>query len=149
MEGNPHGSAHVIVGGSTPGAAGWLSNLTLAVRDPLFFMLHANVDRLWAVWQRQNNRYSTTSTASYSPLGSFPGGGATPIGSYINDTMWAWNGITGPPRPGTAPGGPFPLSATHPSSPPVQPRPRDAINYRTNPPVSSAGMGFSYADVPF
>ena len=41
MEGNPHGSAHGSFGG-------WISNITTATRDPLFFMLHCNVDHLWA-----------------------------------------------------------------------------------------------------
>ena len=46
MEGNPHGSAHVSFGGS-------ISSIPTAAKDPLFFMLHANVDRLWAKWQAQ------------------------------------------------------------------------------------------------
>jgi tyrosinase len=149
MEGNPHGSAHNAGGGIDPSAFGWLSSLSTAVRDPLFFMLHSNVDRLWARWQFVNSRFSTTSTASYSPLGTFPGSGSTPIGSYASDTMWPWNGVTGTPRPATAPGGPFPPSSTYPNTPPVQPRPLNSIDYRTNPPGNFAGMGFSYVDVPF
>ncbi|HEX8412147.1 MAG TPA: tyrosinase family protein [Thermoanaerobaculia bacterium] len=144
MEGNPHGSAH-----NEGGGAGWLSSLATAVRDPLFFMLHSNVDRLWARWQWVNSRFSTTATASYAPLGTFPGSGSTPIGSYINDTMWPWNGVTAAPRPSTAPAGPFPPSTTYPNTPPTQPRPFNNIDYRTNPPGNFAGMGFSYADVPF
>jgi tyrosinase len=149
MEGNPHGQAHNVVGSTPPSAIGWLSSLSTAVRDPLFFLLHANVDRLWARWQWVNSRFSTTSTASYSPLGTFPGSGSTPIGSYINDTMWPWNGVTGAPRPSTAPGGAFPASTVYPSSPPTTPRPFNNIDYRTNPPGSLAGMGFSYDDIPF
>jgi hypothetical protein len=41
MEGNPHGFAHTSFGGS-------ISSVPTAVKDPLFFLLHANVDRLWA-----------------------------------------------------------------------------------------------------
>src|SRR2546427_2536709 len=43
MEGNPHGTAHVSF-------SGFISELATAARDPLFFLLHANVDRLWAKW---------------------------------------------------------------------------------------------------
>ena len=49
MEGDPHGSAHVQFQGP-------ISNIGLAVKDPLFFLLHCNVDRLWALWQFMNNR---------------------------------------------------------------------------------------------
>ena len=49
MEGNPHGSAHTSFGGSI--------SRSRPPRDPLFFLLHCNVDRLWAKWQRQNGRF--------------------------------------------------------------------------------------------
>ena len=50
MEGNPHGSAHTSFDGL-------ISSTTTAPRDPLFFLLHCNVDRLWAKWQRVNSRF--------------------------------------------------------------------------------------------
>ena len=146
MEGNPHGPAHTRAGGTS----NWLSSIPTAVRDPLFFLLHANVDRLWAVWQFTNNRYDTTTTAVYAPLGTFSSGTPGP-GAFLEDTMWPWNGVTSatdPTRPSTAPGGAFPASAVYINSPPAKPRPLDAINYRTNA-SSSSGMGFAYDDVPF
>ena len=82
MEGNPHGSAHTSFGGS-------ISSIPTAARDPLFFLLHCNVDRLWAKWQRQNGRFDPAQAASYD---SNPG---NPIGHNLPDTMWPWNGITG------------------------------------------------------
>jgi len=42
-----HDSAHGYIGGG-----GDMSFLGTAAQDPFFFMLHANVDRLWAQWQR-------------------------------------------------------------------------------------------------
>src|SRR5262245_45212723 len=67
--------------------------------DPLFFLLHCNVDRLWAKWQRQRGRFNPALAASYE------NGGGNPIGHNLPDTMWPWNGVTGAPRPPTAPGG--------------------------------------------
>ena len=58
MEGNPHGSAHVSFGGS-------IASIPTAARDPLFFLLHCNVDRLWAKWQRQFGRFNPAQAASY------------------------------------------------------------------------------------
>ncbi len=92
MEGNPHGTAHTRWGGS-------ISSIRTAAKDPLFFLLHCNVDRLWAKWQRQNGRFNPAQAASYD---SNPG---NRIGHNLPDTMWPWNGITGGQRPPTAPGG--------------------------------------------
>jgi tyrosinase len=136
MEGNPHGSAHVSFGGS-------ISSIPTAARDPLFFMLHCNVDRLWAKWQRTNNRFNPATAASFES--NLPGGNA--VGHNLQDTMWPWNGITGPPRPPTAPGG---TMATSPcvSAPGLSPRVSDSLDYQGN--VSAASvLGFGYDDVPF
>lgn len=134
MEGNPHGSAHVSFGGS-------ISSIATAARDPLFFLLHCNVDRLWAKWQRQNNRFNPAQAASFD---SNPG---NPIGHNLPDTMWPWNGITTPPRPPTAPGGTMAPSPCV-SAPGLRPRVRDSLDFQGK--VSAASlMGFDYDDVPF
>lgn len=44
MEVTPHGAAHVSFNGP-------INNVPDAPQDPLFFLLHCNVDRLWALWQ--------------------------------------------------------------------------------------------------
>jgi hypothetical protein len=41
-----HGAAHGYIGGN-------LSDPHLSFRDPFVFFLHSNIDRLWAMWQRQ------------------------------------------------------------------------------------------------
>ena len=81
MEGNPHGFAHTSFGGS-------IQNPATAPKDPLFFLLHCNVDRLWARWQRQVGRFDPALAAAYD---SNPG---NPIGHNLGDTMWPWNGVT-------------------------------------------------------
>lgn len=133
MEGNPHGSAHVSFGG-------FLSSIPTAARDPLFFLLHCNVDRLWAKWQKTKNRFNDSVAASFDSS-------STSIGHRLNDTMWPWNGITTPPRPPTAPGGNL---ATSPfvAAPGPSPRVRDLIDYQgaINP---LNRQGFDYDDVPF
>jgi len=49
LERTPHGSVHNGVGG--PG--GFMSLFETAGLDPVFWMHHANIDRLWAVWITQ------------------------------------------------------------------------------------------------
>src|SRR5215203_1459756 len=136
MEGNPHGLAHTSFGGFifSPGTA---------PRDPLFFLLHCNVDRLWAKWQKQNGRFDPALAASYDS--NLPTGNR--IGHNLPDTMWPWNGVTGGQRPPTAPGGPL---ATSPgaTAPGPSPRVRDCLDYQGSlNPISR--MGFGYDDVPF
>jgi tyrosinase len=133
MEGNPHASAHTSFGGA-------ISSIGTAARDPLFFLLHCNVDRLWAKWQRQNGRFDAAIAASYDS-------GANPIGHNLPDTMWPWNGITGAPRPPTAPGGAMAASPCV-SAPGPAPRVRDCLDYHG---AVNAGshLGFDYDDVQF
>ena len=133
MEGNPHGSAHVSFGGM-------IQSASTAPRDPLFFLLHCNVDRLWAKWQRQNARFNPAVVASFN------NNNASPIGHRLQDTMWPWNGVTGGTRPPTAPGGTMAPSPIVPA-PGLSPRVQDMLDYHG---VISAASNeaFDYDDVP-
>lgn len=42
-----HGSVHVRTGGD-------MGSVPSAAYDPIFFLHHANIDRLWAIWQAQH-----------------------------------------------------------------------------------------------
>lgn len=111
MERNPHDPAHALSGSTS-----WIGpNPALAVRDPLFFFLHSNVDRLWAKWQWMRDRYTITDVRSYDLQGSHatPAAGVpapvwtvvcpTPttcqvtenrtLGQYADDTMWPWDNV--------------------------------------------------------
>lgn len=148
IEGDPHGSAHVSF-------AGQISNIGRAPADPLFFMLHCNVDRLWAKWQwligdsSGNALFDPTSSDAYPRQGNGnpAAGGEGGIGNFTDDTMWPWNGISGAPRPATAPGGPFPLSliASQPGTTPVV---ADTIDFHGQDQLSRS-LGFAYDDVPY
>ncbi|WP_283150106.1 tyrosinase family protein [Silvimonas soli] len=50
LEKTPHGDIHVAVGGNT----GLMSLFETAALDPIFWLHHANIDRLWEVWQHRN-----------------------------------------------------------------------------------------------
>ncbi len=52
LENVPHGSVHVLVGGTPPANSdvGFLSRFETAGLDPLFWLHHCNIDRLWAAW---------------------------------------------------------------------------------------------------
>jgi tyrosinase len=51
LEGTPHGSVHVAVGGTRPGA-NLMARFETAGQDPVFWLHHANIDRMWEAWLR-------------------------------------------------------------------------------------------------
>jgi tyrosinase len=136
MESDPHGAAHISF---TEGSS-YITSIDTAAKDPLFFLLHANVDRLWAKWQWFYWRFSTEDPAAYHPR-------PNRIGHYLRDTMWPWNQNTNPPRPVTAPGGTLVGSPTA-DAPGPMPTVGDMIDYQG---VIGPGsrLGFDYDDVPF
>lgn len=136
MANNPHGLAHTSYFG------GYISSIPTAAKDPLFFLLHCNVDRLWAKWQQKNGRFDASSSPSYMMR---PGGQQFLVGHNLGDSMWPWNGLTTPPRPQTAPGG-FLADSPCVSAPGPSPLVRDMLDYGGT--VNAlAALGFAYDDV--
>ncbi len=77
----PHGSAHVWVGGD-------MRDVMTSPHDPTFFLLHCNVDRLWAEWIRAH-----AATPGFQPYQPISGGDP---GQNLNDSMWPWDGSARP-----------------------------------------------------
>jgi tyrosinase len=56
VEGTPHGAVHSLVGNDyrdgdpVPIRNGWMGSFYTAGLDPIFWLHHANIDRLWEVW---------------------------------------------------------------------------------------------------
>jgi tyrosinase len=51
LEFNPHDGVHQAIGGN-------MSVVALSSRDPIFYLHHANIDRLWTDWNRRGNANS-------------------------------------------------------------------------------------------
>lgn len=86
IEGNPnhpHNYSHVYIGG----IGGNMSSVPTAAEDPFFFMLHGNVDRLWAQWQR-----NPASLTRLDPATAYDGHSGN---INITTNMRPWDG-TGP-----------------------------------------------------
>ncbi|BAZ31278.1 tyrosinase [Cylindrospermum sp. NIES-4074] len=85
-----HNYIHIFVGGAqideskfpvTLKPYGTMSNIPSSPYDPVFWLLHSNVDRLWAEWQDNGHAGSDYYPAS-----------GEPYGNNLNDPMWPWDG---------------------------------------------------------
>ncbi|MCH9681197.1 MAG: tyrosinase family protein [Deltaproteobacteria bacterium] len=93
-----HNRVHAWVGGTMA--------RDRAPDDPLFWLVHAFIDKKWSDWQRRHPG------AEYVPKGEGP------AGHNLDDTLWPWNGGD---RPEAVP--PF-------DGAPEQVRPRDLLDHR-------------------
>ena len=154
-EGTTHGTAH----NETGRFGGFIRDFYNSPTDPLFYMLHANVDRIWAMWQsRGAGRFDPDLTISYEPQGVFQlGTSAQHIGSYIMDQMWPWNEQSGdggldPEDMPTSTYRRFPIAPGNLLFVPAHPRVFDMIDYRVSrfgpgiAPGYNKGLGFDYDD---
>jgi Common central domain of tyrosinase len=76
-----HNTVHVWVGGSMLPMS--------SPDDPVFFLHHCNVDRIWAMWESRN----PGSIAS-----GWPPAGQGPDGQHLDDVLTPWNGANGASR---------------------------------------------------
>ena len=56
VENSPHNAVHGSIGGA-------MGNPLTAALDPIFWLHHANIDRLWQVWLNRGNRVNPTQSA--------------------------------------------------------------------------------------
>ena len=49
LEGTPHAAVHIAFGST----GGWMGSVPTAAQDPIFYLHHCNIDRLWNVWLAQ------------------------------------------------------------------------------------------------
>lgn len=144
-----HNGAHARVDG-------WLGTGS-SPRDPLFYLLHANVDRAWAQWQKLNSRFDKNSPDSYSLQGAYPGVSDPSRrikSSYAQDGMWPWNlddGLTTTDDPRDdwpSKGFAFPKSAIGFNPQQGAPKPSEMVDYM-NILGSSEQIGMCYDDIEY
>jgi tyrosinase len=58
LEGTPHGAVHVSIGG-------WMGSVPTAAQDPIFWLHHANIDRLWSLWLAQGGGRADPTSATW------------------------------------------------------------------------------------
>lgn len=78
-----HNNAHMWVGGSMMAAT--------SPNDPVFWLHHCNIDKLWAQWQREHPDQNYIPDRSSVPN--------APPGHALDDPMWPWQREPNPPTP--------------------------------------------------
>lgn len=153
MEGTPHGAAHVSFNG-------YINFVPVAPQDPLFFLLHSNVDRLWALWQFLFDRSLPTNRRSYpyqnrfevlfSQSGALSGNFAD-YWKLVEALQWPWDNTQSKPYNLRPPGTRSANFSQSPSGKPIEaniPSITDAIDAFGQDETTNY-LGFSYDDVPF
>jgi tyrosinase len=94
LEGVPHGNVHVLVGNDYDQfgnlvRAGWMGNFATAGLDPIFWLHHANIDRLWQVWLNADPSHTnpTGAGAWMNTKFSFPKPGGGTVTWEIGDIL--------------------------------------------------------------
>jgi tyrosinase len=60
-----HNDVHDFVGGtSSTGQLGTMANIMISPADPIFWMHHAQIDRLWSIWQKTHTGQPNLTGAS-------------------------------------------------------------------------------------
>ena len=82
-----HDIVHIVVGGPlTPPPPGQMSNALFSPQDPIFWLFHCYLDRIWSRWQ-----WFYDKSLQYPRFGMLPG-------RRRNDPMQPW-AVFGPPAP--------------------------------------------------
>lgn len=72
FEKNPHDLVHVYVGGQLSDTEyGLMADPNTAALDPVFYLHHCNIDRMWAVWNASGNANPTDASWLNGPARQF------------------------------------------------------------------------------
>jgi tyrosinase len=58
LEGTPHAAVHIAFGST----GGWMGSVSTAAQDPIFYLHHCNIDRIWNAWLAQGGGRSNPLT---------------------------------------------------------------------------------------
>jgi tyrosinase len=95
LEDTPHGGVHVLVGNDYDAQgnlvkSGWMGSLYQAALDPIFWLHHSNIDRMWEVWLRADSTHqdpSSTDKAWLKTSFSFPAPHKKTVGWRISEVL--------------------------------------------------------------
>lgn len=92
-----------------PCGSGHLTAPSRSAADPLFYLLHSQIDREWAYWQQVHGRFGVVSggvvtfpnpqhydnAGNWNSPGNTADAGFRQKGSFLEDGLWPWDGTSG------------------------------------------------------
>jgi tyrosinase len=84
LEGQPHNNAHVVAGATKSGKTGHIGD-GLSPLDPIFWLHHCMVDRVWAEWQKSPGHTTPDPKTTYP--GQFFDGDGKPVTATSAEAM--------------------------------------------------------------
>jgi tyrosinase len=150
IQNNFHTAVHTVVGY-------YMAVTDTAAVDPLFFLLHANVDRQWALWQQASGaRQNPGTDTGYSPRGKFADDCCQPRTAFADEPLWPWNNSSALQDPHSDAGGdppdsslrlPFPRTPGHgPAG--MEPLVKEMVDYLDTG-GQTRSLGYCYDDIGF
>ncbi|MCO8124446.1 tyrosinase family protein [Stieleria sp. TO1_6] len=83
LEGSPHGAVHVLIGGR-------MGSVPTAANDPIFWLHHCNIDRLWDHWLNSSSvRQNPDSTGFLNQMFPFAAADGTVVSSRVGDHLYS------------------------------------------------------------
>jgi hypothetical protein len=79
IEQRPHNDIHIAVGGAIGTVNGAMADIPTAAFDPVFWVHHANIDRLWAEWSCMPGK-------SWGPM---------PPDAWLDEAPWEFTDVNG------------------------------------------------------
>ena len=142
-----HAPGHNLVGGL-------MESPSTSPNDPIFFLHHAGVDLIWALWQ---DRHNQSKPENLPPSRLVQSGSNYRYGHCLEDFMWPWDGTiaTNPNKARPPVTGPFPPNDPN-DKPPVFPsgsftrniHPEDMV--RVKDVIDHRALGYRYdVEIPF
>ena len=154
LENVPHGAVHVAVGGPT----GWMSSFDTAALDPIFWVHHANIDRLWEVWRKRNATYVNPTDpawlhgagAAFRLHDATGAVGALTVPSQVVDTTaaplhYTYQDLSDPLAPAAPAPAPHVFSVTSSVPPPAHPA--EMVGASSAPTTLGAGSVVEHIDL--
>ena len=85
LEATPHGNVHMGVGGFQP--PGLMSRFETAGQDPIFWLHHANIDRLWEGWLGLGDGRANLTDARWLDMRYKIGSGASEVTLTVGEVL--------------------------------------------------------------
>jgi hypothetical protein len=96
LEGSPHGAVHVMVGGD-------MGSVPTSARDGIFWLHHANIDRLWNLWLNQSIHANPTDASFLDRTFNYVDENGTRITRRVRDIInsadlgYRYDNVSNPP----------------------------------------------------